>query len=112
MRTEAIFVVTMKYKITAAAMNLVKCFIILCVFRSKALLLWFWVPAATLSPPDKFTKRLHGVVSCNSCPLLYEKKLSHLTLLPSCLSPPLEANSSFLCERLVEFFKQISKESV
>lgn len=26
--------------------------------------------------------------------------------------PPLEANSSFLCERLVEFFKQISKESV
>ena len=27
-------------------------------------------------------------------------------------SPPLEANSSFLCERLVEFFKQISKELV
>lgn len=26
--------------------------------------------------------------------------------------PPLEANSSFLCERLVEFFKQISKELV
>lgn len=26
--------------------------------------------------------------------------------------PPFEANSSFLCERLVEFFKQISKELV
>ena len=88
MRTEATFVVTMKYKITAAAMNLVKCFIILCVFRSKALLLWSWVPATTLSSPDKFTKRLHGVVSCNSCPVLYEKKLSHLTLLPSFLPPP------------------------
>ena len=26
--------------------------------------------------------------------------------------PPLETNSPFLCERLVEFFKQISKELV
>ena len=39
-------------------------------------------------PSRQIYERLHGVVNCNSCPLLYEKKLSHLTLLPSCLPPP------------------------